>query len=80
MFNSKTTNFQKIESRICITPICRMCGKKVRRILSEYQTINPWNRKEPAQIRKENYEQLKEMEKKLDQGGVICRRCENDVI
>ena len=39
-----TVRFREVKRRREVKGVCHFCGKRTRRMLSDYQTVNPLNR------------------------------------
>lgn len=74
--------YQEIARRRDVSVACTKCGKKLRRTIKAYQTLNPFNRNEDGssktaeQIWAELPAKLDHTEAKLRETAV-CRSCEN---
>ena len=72
--------FDAVKSRRTIKPVCVKCGKKFSRVLTTYQTINPFNknadgtRKKASTIEEENSDKLDRDEEKMMQ-TFVCPKC-----
>jgi hypothetical protein len=75
--------FDEIRLRRMVPTFCRGCNKKLQRVISDFQTVNPYNSnaaddiKTPNEIRAELRVNLDAKTLQLRQSGVICRACEN---
>lgn len=75
-----TINFQERKLKKTIKFICSICGKKKQRVISESQTINPFNKnidgtiKSPFEVGKSVSEELA---KRLDRFNKepVCSSC-----
>ncbi len=78
-----TYKFKTVKTTKSVTTFCTKCQKILKRVLSESQTLNPFNKnkdgtiKTDTQIRKENNKKLLKTAKIVETKGVVCRNCEN---
>ena len=76
------TTFEAVKGRREVKIACKKCGKKLKRVLTTYQTINPFNKtksgmmKSYGDIAAENAAELEKDEKKLRKDGILCSKCE----
>jgi hypothetical protein len=72
--------FDEIRDSVKVTGICKVCTKKCTRTVSDYQTLNPYNKNKNGQpksafeIRKEVEKSVSEKADKLRQ-HFICATC-----
>lgn len=71
-----STTYHKHEFKRTVTTYCKSCRKKLRRIISDYFTMSPFNKLSYE----ENIESVKTKldieQKELEEYGVTCRKCE----
>jgi len=74
-------NFKEIKNKRVLSGICKNCGKKRTRTITEEQTVNPFNKNEDGTIKnfyevslsvKEN---LEKRIKRFQKEGFICKSC-----
>lgn len=57
------------------SPKCRTCGKVRKRVLKDWFTVNPFNTKPVAELRREYEDRLLEEKKQIEEGGIVCKSC-----
>jgi hypothetical protein len=72
----KYANDEKLSLKREVLITCKKCGKKTKRVLTNFQTINPWNVKPRVIIYKEIDMILDEMEARLKKKGLVCNKCQ----
>lgn len=76
-----TTTFAEVKDGRTIKIDCKQCGKNLKRVVSDFQTLNPYNRnadgvpKTRGEIYRELGPRIDEKERKMREEGVICRQC-----
>jgi len=75
-------SFREVPAKRSIKIDCGNCGKPLKRIIKEFQTINPFNKTLDGRIKTADdiYRELPGMldraEARMREKGVICRGCE----
>ena len=75
-------NFQEISYGGPRKTFCRLCKRKLTRVVRESMTVNPFNKNPDGSVRtreevaKAVLAKLKESETELQTNGVVCSRCE----
>lgn len=75
MLRKLTVTFPKIEAKETVKTFCKECKKKCQITLHDWQSISPFNKKTPEQIRKEVNEKLIAQKKDVLNNGTICKSC-----
>lgn len=76
------TTFEVVKGRREVKIECKKCGKKLKRVLTTCQTINPFNKTKSGAVKgwgdiaNENDAELKRDEKKLRKDGILCSKCD----
>ena len=76
-----TINFEEVKKKKTLGSICKMCGKKRTRTITEEQTINPFNKntdgtiKNRYEVNQSVEENLKNRIKRFQEEGLVCRNC-----
>ena len=70
-----TETYEEVKDKITVSKKCTNCGKIIVKVLSEFQTINPWNQKSRLQIHQENREKLKKAEVEWHNTPEVCSTC-----
>jgi len=74
-------NFQEIKYKKDVSGVCIECGKRKKRIISESQTVNPFNKNTDGSIK--NYSEVSQsvsenLQKRLERfknEGFVCSGC-----
>ena len=72
----KTVHYPKTTFTRSVKTFCRVCNKKLKRVISDYFTINPWNKRTHHENVVHITEVLDNAETSLTTDGTICRKCE----
>lgn len=76
--------FEEVRRKRSIRVSCRLCGKRLTRIVSEWATISPFNvdehrvQKTREQVTRDVEAKLKAKIADLERHGVICRACNEE--
>lgn len=74
-------NFEKIELKQRVMVPCMKCKKKAQRVISDYQTINPFNKDSKGNLKTRDQimsEVKKHLREKVDAAlkeGRLCNKC-----
>lgn len=80
----QSTTFDEIKDKIKVSGVCKKCGKKRSRTVSEFQTLNPFNKNENgsiksvSEIRRELRISILKQSKKLLE-NFICATCYSEL-
>lgn len=78
------TTYEEVKYKKRVKTFCQKCKKKLVRVVSACQTINPWNRHADRRPKTKDYDEIRdavmlEVREKatgLEQHGTICQGCE----
>ena len=76
-----TVRFQQVSARKVLTVSCRGCGKKLRRVVSETYTVNPFNKnaagepKSHGEVYADVVAEVARRAKALEISGTLCTAC-----
>jgi len=76
-----TINFEQIKRKKTLSGVCKVCGKKRTRTITEEQTINPFNKNSDGTIKsfhevsKSVVDELEKRVSRFTAEGFICRNC-----
>ena len=74
-------NFSEISYGGPRKTFCRVCGRKLTRVVRESMTVNPWNKNPDGSVRtreevaKAVLAKLELATKEIETSGVVCSRC-----
>lgn len=77
--------FSPVKTKRTVRIQCSECGAPLRRVISAWQTVNPFNKnasgavKTADNIYKENVAKLDEQERQMHRQGVLCQHCRDDI-
>lgn len=71
-----TEIYDKRTVRRSFQATCRICGKRRQRTLSDWYTMNPYNRSTEKECRDRIIARIDAEAEKAMVDGIICRRCE----
>lgn len=79
-----TIRFDEIQQTQTVKILCKVCRKKLTRVLKSYQTVNPFNKnddgspKSRSEVNDSVATELQDMVRKAMTDGLYCRDCQPD--
>ncbi len=76
-----TINFDEVKYKKILNGLCKTCGKKRTRTITEEQTVNPFNKNEDGTVKtrfevgQSVRENLEKRVKRFQEEGFICKGC-----